>query len=58
MAENYALVLNTAPESNFKLRLHWQRLRHNAGDSNTHCLLALATLGGTTEIGSFLFMSR
>jgi hypothetical protein len=26
-------------------RLHWQRLRDNAGDSDSHYLLALATLG-------------
>jgi hypothetical protein len=37
---------------------HLQRLRGNAGNSNTHYILALATLGGTTEIGSFLFVLR
>ncbi len=31
-----------------KLYLHWRRLRDNAGDSDSHYLLALATLGGMT----------
>ncbi len=33
-----------------KLCLHWRRLYNNAGNSDTHYLLALATLDGTTEI--------
>ncbi len=37
-------------------RLHWQRLRDNASDSDIHYLLALATLGNVTQIGLFLFM--
>ncbi len=40
-----------------KTCLHLQRLCINAGNSDTHYWLALATLGGTTEIGSFLFMT-
>jgi hypothetical protein len=28
--------------------LHWRRLHYNAGDSDSHCLLALATLGIAT----------
>ncbi len=28
--------------------LHWRRLRHNANNSNSHYLLALATLGVVT----------
>jgi hypothetical protein len=36
--------------------LHWQGLPNNAGDSDSHYLLALATLGDTTQIGLFLFL--
>jgi hypothetical protein len=36
--------------------LHWQRLCNNAGDSDSHYLLALATLGDATQIGLFLFL--
>ncbi len=39
-----------------KLCLHWQRLRDNAGDSDSHYLLALATLDDTTKIGLYLFI--
>jgi hypothetical protein len=38
----------------FKPCLDWQRLHHNAGNSDTHYWLALATLGGTTEIEKIL----
>ncbi len=36
--------------------LHWQRLCDNAGDSDSHYVLALATLGEATQIGLFLFL--
>jgi hypothetical protein len=36
--------------------LHWWRLHDNASDSDSHYLLALATLGNTTQIGLFLFL--
>ncbi len=41
----------------FNLCLHWRRLRDNAGDSDSHYLLALATLGDETQIGLFLFLA-
>ncbi len=34
--------------------LHWRRLRNNAGDSDSHYLLALATLGIATLIETIL----
>ncbi len=34
--------------SNVKQCLHWRRLSDNTGNSNSHYLLALATLGGVT----------
>jgi hypothetical protein len=37
-----------------KLCLHWRNLCINAGNSDTHYLLALATLGGMTEIEMIL----
>ncbi len=36
--------------------LHWLRLQNNAGDSDSHYVLALATLGDVTQIGLFLFL--
>jgi hypothetical protein len=36
--------------------LHWWRLCNNTGDSNSHYLLALATLVDVTQIGWFLFL--
>ncbi len=36
--------------------LHWRSLRDKAGDSDSHYLLALATLGKATQIGLFLFV--
>ncbi len=36
--------------------LHWERLHTNAGYSDSHYLLALATLGNATQIGLFLFL--
>jgi len=44
----------TYPNQALKLCLHWRRLRDNAGNSDTHYLLALATLVGATEIGMIL----
>jgi hypothetical protein len=41
---------------NFNPCLHWRRLRDNARDSDSHYLLALATLGDMTQIGLFLFL--
>jgi hypothetical protein len=42
----------------FKLCLQWQRLHNNAGDSDSHYLLALATLGGATLIEMILTVSH
>ncbi len=42
----------------FKPCLHCWRLRDNAGNSDSHHLLALATLGGTTKIEMILSVSR
>jgi hypothetical protein len=36
--------------------MSWQRLLDNAGNSNSHYLLALATMGDVTQIGLFLFL--
>ncbi len=36
--------------------LHWQRLWDNTGDSDSHHILALETLGDATQIGLFLFL--
>jgi len=41
-----------------KLYLHWRRLRDNAGDSDSHYLLALATLGSMTQTETILSVSR
>jgi hypothetical protein len=44
------------PKIDFKPCLHWQRLLNNAGDSDSHYLLALTTLDNATKIGLFLFL--
>ncbi len=42
--------------STLKPCLHWQSLHDNASDSDSHHILALATLGDMTQIGLFLFL--
>ncbi len=39
-----------------RLCLHWQRLWNYAGNSDSHHILALATLGNMTQIRLFLFL--
>jgi hypothetical protein len=42
--------------SKLKLCFHWRRLWDNTDNSDSHYLLALATLGNATQIGLFLFL--
>ncbi len=52
--KRFALSKPTSFVLAFNLSLHWRRLCDNAGNSDTHYLLALATLGGMTEIEMIL----
>jgi hypothetical protein len=52
----HGLSCRSATGAFVKPCLHWQRLHDNAGDSDSHYLLALATLGNATQIGLFLFL--
>jgi hypothetical protein len=43
-------------ETSLKPCLHKRRLRDNVGNSDSHYLLTLATLGEVKQIGLFLFL--
>ncbi len=45
-------------EAAFKARVHWLSLLVKTSARAKYFLLALASLGGATQIGSFLFLSH